>query len=172
MKQANKVGGGGHTNAVGLHFEQTVCLDTVFNNHPDFEVRGDKVYKLGEEIGLLCGKNGIYTKVLKPRGINYKDYLSKKLLPDDAILIDDTVYIIEKKFQGGAGSVDEKLQTCDFKKKQYTKLFSAAGLQVEYIYVLSDWFRQPCYKDVHEYILSVGCKYFFLDIPLSCLGLL
>ena len=172
MRLPNKVGGGSNTNIVGLHFEQTISLHTVFTNHPDFEVKGDRVFKGEEEIGLLCGKGGLYTKLLQPLGINYTDYLSKKLLPDDAILIGDTVFIIEKKFQGGAGSVDEKLQTCDFKKKQYTKLLSAAGLKVEYIYVLNDWFRQPCYKDVHEYILSVGCKYYFLEIPLTSLGLL
>ena len=171
MKQPNKVGGGARTNKVGLHFEQTISLRTVFDEHPDFTVKDDKVYQKGKEIGLLCGKADIYKKVLAPRGVNYQDYVSKRLYPDDAILINKTVYIIEKKFQSGAGSVDEKLQTCDFKKKQYSKLFSAARLKVEYIYVLNDWFKQDCYKDVHEYILSVGCKYYFLEIPLACLGL-
>lgn len=32
--------------------------------------------------------------------------------------------MIEYKFQKDAGSVDEKLQTCDLKKKQYKKLLS------------------------------------------------
>lgn len=172
MKQPNKVGGGANTNISGLKFEQTTSLRTVFEVHPEFTVIGDIVYRNTEAVARLCGKNKIYTDILAPRGVDYKDYISKKLLPDEAILIGNKVFIIEKKFQNGAGSVDEKLQTCDFKKKQYTKLFSAAGLQVEYIYVLNDWFSSKEYKDVHEYILSVGCMYFFNVLPLSTLGLL
>jgi hypothetical protein len=59
----------------------------------------------------------------------------------------ETLYIIEVKYQEVAGSVDEKLQTCDFKRKQYLKLVSEKGLKVEYVYVLSDWFKDPRYKD-------------------------
>ena len=44
--------------------------------------------------------------------------------------------IIEIKYQEVAGSVDEKLQTCDFKKKQYERLLRPLKLIVEYCYVL------------------------------------
>jgi hypothetical protein len=86
-------------------------------------------------------------------------------------LVDKTIYIIEKKFQAGSGSVDEKLQTCDFKKKQYIKLFKPLNIKVEYYYVLNDWFRKPEYNDVFEYIESVGCKYFIEELPLEEVGL-
>ena len=69
------------------------------------------------------------------------------------------------------GSVDEKLQTCDFKKKQYKKLLSQINIDVEYIYLLSDWFKKPEYKDVLDYIISVGCSYYFNYIPLDKLNL-
>lgn len=75
------------------------------------------------------------------------------------------------KFQRVAGSVDEKLQTCDFKKKQYKKLFSALNYEVEYIYILSDWFRKEEYKDTRDYIISVGCKLYFEYLPLNEIGL-
>jgi hypothetical protein len=75
------------------------------------------------------------------------------------------------KFQYVAGSVDEKLQTCDFKKKQYTKLLREAGIKVEYIYVLNDWFAKPDYRNVLEYVKEVGCHYFFNEIPLKTIGL-
>ena len=99
--------------------------------------------------------------------------ISKRLLPDDSIfvIIANTLFIIECKFQQVAGSVDEKLQTCDFKRKQYQKLLAPANIEVEYIYLLSDWFRKPEYKDVLNYIHSVHCFYFFEYIPLSKLGL-
>ena len=77
----------------------------------------------------------------------------------------------KSKFQIVAGSVDEKLQTCDFKKKQYQKLFSRANIEVEYIYLLSDWFKKPGYKDVLDYVISVRCSYYFNYIPLQKLGL-
>ena len=95
------------------------------------------------------------------------------MLPDDSIfvIIANTLFIIECKFQQVAGSVDEKLQTCDFKRKQYQKLLSKANIEVEYMYLLSDWFRKPEYKDVLDYIHSVHCYYFFEFIPLIKMGL-
>lgn len=106
-------------------------------------------------------------------GIDWKSLVSKRLLPDDSIfvIIANTLFVIECKFQRVAGSVDEKLQTCDFKKKQYQKLLSRANIEVEYIYLLGDWFRKPEYKDVLDYIHSVHCHYFFEYIPLAKIGL-
>lgn len=45
------------------------------------------------------------------------------------------------------------------------------NIEVEYVYLLSNWFRQKEYKDVLDYIHSVKCKYYFEYIPLSKLGL-
>ena len=100
-------------------------------------------------------------------------YISKQLLPDDSIyvIINNTLYIIECKHQQVAGSVDEKLQTCDFKKKEYQKLMAPANIKVQYMYLLDNWFRDPKYKDVLDYIISVGCQYYFEYIPLVELGL-
>lgn len=176
MRNTNKVGGGARTNANGLHFEQTTELRDVFEKHEDFVVFGDNVYykdNQGVPIATLFQKHSLYKNLLTPRGVDFKKIISKKLLPDDAILVHETntLFIIEKKFQSGAGSVDEKLQTCDFKKKEYIKLLSPIHISVEYCYYLSDWFLQPEYDDVKEYINSVGCHYFFNEIPLDFLGL-
>jgi hypothetical protein len=75
------------------------------------------------------------------------------------------------KYQEVTGSVDEKLQTCDFKKKQYKKLMAPLNIEVEYIYILSDWFRKAEYKDVLDYVISVGCQYYFQYLSLQKLGL-
>jgi len=105
--------------------------------------------------------------------INWGKIISKKLLPDDALLVivRETLFIIEVKYQQVAGSVDEKLQTCDFKRKQYLKLVSPLNLKVEYVYVLNDLFKNPAYKDTLDYIHSVNCHYKFNELPLSWLGL-
>ena len=114
---------------------------------------------------MIFVKNGLY-KFLEKNKIDWKNYLSKKLLPDNSIyvILNNTFYII-------AGSVDEKLQTCDFKRKQYKRLLAPLNFEVEYIYILNDWFKKPEYKDVLAYIHSVGCDYYFNYIPLQRLGL-
>lgn len=172
-RNINTVGGGAQTNANGLHFEQTTELRDLFVNSDVFTLLGDSVYKDGVKVATLYQKHGLYKNLLTPRGVDYTKYISKKLLPDDAILVHktNTLFIIEKKFQSSAGSVDEKLQTCDFKKKQYTKLFQPLKINVEYCYYLCEWFEQDEYRDVKEYIESVGCRYFFDEIPLDYLGL-
>ena len=48
---------------------------------------------------------------------------------------------------------------------------SHANIDVQYMYLLSDWFKQSKYKDVLDYIISVGCEYYFEYIPLQKLGL-
>lgn len=62
-------------------------------------------------------------------------------------------------------------QNGDFKKKQYKRLLASLNFEVEYIYILNDWFKKPEYKDVLAYIHSVGCDYYFNYIPLQRLGL-
>ena len=103
-----------------------------------------------------------------------KKFISRKILPDDAIFVfaNNTLFIIEVKFQKVAGSTDEKLQTCDFKIKQYRKLLAQLNVEVQYIYVLNKWFEKPEYKDVLDYIISIsGCFYYFEYLPLQKLGL-
>ncbi len=70
--------------------------------------------------------------------------ISRKILPDDAIpvIVRYTLFIIEVKYQQVAGSVDEKLQTCDFKRKKYLKLVTPSGLRLEYVCILSDWLKK------------------------------
>ena len=118
-------------------------------------------------------KYGLY-KYLEDSGVDYKKLISKRLLPDDAIfvIVNNTIFILEIKFQEVAGSTDEKLQTCDFKIKQYRKLLSQLNIEVQYIYILNDWFKKPEYKDVLDYIISInGCSYYFHYLPLQKIGL-
>lgn len=168
---------GGSNTKTGLIFEGKTDLSNFFKNQKGYDVRKDingyieVIYK-NKSVGFIFKKYDLY-KFLKKRGINWKDHISKKLLPDDSIyvIVNNTLYVIECKFQKVAGSVDEKLQTCDFKKKQYKKLLSPLNIDVEYIYLLSEWFNKPEYKDVRDYIISVGCSYYFDYIPLSKLNL-
>ena len=165
--------GGAKTMASGLKFESRVTLKNAISAIQGYEVRDDVVYFGENKVAELYQKNKLYKNLLEPSNIDYSEIISKKLLPDDAILIlkERTLFIIEMKFQEVAGSVDEKLQTCDFKNKQYTKLLSPLGISVKYTYILNDWFKDPRYKDVLDYVESVDCYYHFNELPLDFLGL-
>lgn len=174
-----KTGGTGGCNTItGLCFEKKVDFQELLKAIPGYALK-ELPHKIGlgvffeNELVARCFRKHDFYKFLIEEGIDWKQMLSKQLLPDDALLVivRETLFIIEVKYQQVAGSVDEKLQTCDFKRKQYLKLVAPLGLKVEYVYVLCDWFKQPAYKDVLAYIHSVNCHYKFNELPLSWLGL-
>lgn len=166
-------GYGGANTLTGLVFEGEVDLKTFLSGQKDYKIIEHDVFYKDKLVGSIYKKHDFYKYFLKPRGIDWRQHISKQLLPDDSIFViaNNTVFIIECKYQEVGGSVDEKLQTCDFKKKQYQKLLAQLNVEVEYIYLLSDWFKDPKYKDVLDYIHSVRCQYYFGYIPLQKLGL-
>ncbi len=168
-----KGGKGGGNTRTGLIFEGKTDLSVFLSTQPHYDVIDCDVFYNGQKVAEVYKKHKFYNIFLRNLGIDWRKYISKQLLPDDSIfvLLNNTLFIIECKHQQIAGSVDEKLQTCDFKKKQYKKLMSPANIDVEYIYLLDDWFRDEKYKDVLDYIHSVGCDYYFEYVPLHRLGL-
>lgn len=171
-------GKGGANTLTGLHFENKVDFRFLIGSIPGYQMKkvsgkaGMGIFFQGKLVARCFRKNEFYL-FLTESGIDWKKLITRKLLPDDALLVivRETLFIIEVKYQQVAGSVDEKLQTCDFKRKQYLKLVSPIGLKVEYVYVLNDWFKKPEYKDVLDYIHSVNCHYKFNELPLAWLGL-
>lgn len=175
MKKGGK--GGGNTKT-GIAYEKRIDFPTALSKIEGYFLKkipkkaGIDVYYYDQLVGRLFRKSQFYT-FLEEHGIDWRDHLTKKLLPDDSLLVivRETLFIIEIKFQMVEGSVDEKLQTCDFKRKQYLKMVHGLGLKVEYVYVLNEWFKNPKYKNVLDYIHSVNCHYKFDELPLAWLGL-
>lgn len=168
-----KGGAGGGNTITGLIFEGKNDLAAFLSNQNGYFVdKEKKVFYKRKQVAQIFKKYEFY-KFLKKLNINWEEIVSKRIVPDDAIyvLVNNTFFIIECKSQQVSGSVDEKLQTCDFKKKQYQKLLYRANIEVEYIYILDNWFKKPEYKDVLDYIISVGCQFYFEYIPLYKLGL-
>jgi hypothetical protein len=169
--------GGGNT-VTGLMFEERVDLVILFQNINGYTVEntsnnsGVRIYYNNKEVARCFKKHEFY-RFLTEFNVDWRTILSKQLLPDNGlfVIIRDTLFIIEIKFQQVAGSVDEKLQTCDFKRKQYSKLVRGLNWKVEYVYVLNDWFKNDSYKDTLDYINSMNCHYLFNKIPLKWLGL-
>lgn len=171
-----KDGKGGANTKTGAVFEVKSILQAAIKNLPDYEVRQAKIgvailYKRSV-VAHSYKQHDLY-KFLESQNVNYKEYISAKLLPDDAIIVVDSsrVTIVEIKYQETPGSVDEKPQTADFKKRQYEKLFAPLKYEVAFVYVFSTWFKDKRYKDMLEYVKSVGCDYYFEELPLSALGL-
>ena len=173
-----KGGVGGGNTVSGLEFETRVDLIQLITKIDGYSAEkrhgsaGVWLRYKGKDVARAFRKHDFY-RYLKEHNVDWQSLLSKQLLPDDALLVivRETLFIIEVKFQSVAGSVDEKLQTCDYKRKRYQKLVHGIGLKVEYVYVLNDWFKHPSYKDTLDYIDSVNCHYRFNTIPLSWLGL-
>lgn len=169
-----KGGFGGGNTKTGLIFEGKTDLATFLASQPGYSMPNEEeVYYGGKPVARVFKKYKFYNVFLCELGIDWRQHISKQLLPDDSIyvMVNNTLFIIECKHQEVAGSVDEKLQTCDFKRKQYQKLLAPANIEVEYMYLLDNWFRDPKYKDVLDYIISVNCQYYFEYIPLKKLGL-
>ena len=141
--------GGTMTNKNGLSYEKKVSFvnlanlqhtKTKFGKCKNDEyytykgVKSEKVYKIMRKNGLSnyfkekCEKN-----------------IGRVLQPDECMVdeINKIIYIIEVKFQSAGGSVDEKIRCGIVTKILYTLQYP--GYQIEYIYVLCDWFKQKKY---------------------------
>jgi len=104
--------------------------------------------------------------------VNANKVWSKVLIPDTVVFNIKlrTVYIVEMKTQNVSGSADEKLQTCVFKRKQFLRLFRDLKYRVEYVYLLSDWFKKTEYRDALDDIYLNGCSYHFDALPVWWFG--
>jgi len=164
--------GGANTNKTGLEFEYKTKLEDALRG-AEFRVEDFMVYQQESKVAELAGKNRLY-KYLESNFDGWENPLSAKLWPDEALIIDKTgrLNIIEKKWQQVAGTVDEKLQTCGFKIRQYSRLIEGTGLDLKYIYLLNDWFAHPRYDDVRKYIIDTGASYHFYNVPLEELDLI
>ena len=171
-----KGGAGGGNTKTGIIFEGRTDFINRLEKIPHYSVNkvdiGFEIFYQNKIVARSFKQHDFY-RFLSNEGINWEKIISKKLLPDDAIYVihNNTLYILEIKYQEVEGSVDEKLQTCDFKKKQYKKLMSQINIEAEYIYILSNFFRKDKYKDVLDYVISVGCQYYFEYLPLHKIGL-
>ncbi len=139
-----KTGGlGGGNTLTGLKFEREVDFHELMKSIPGYELK-----KVPHKAGLgvffenrlvaRCFRKHDFYRFLEEESVDWKHIVSKKLLPDDALLVivRETLFIIEVKYQQVAGSVDEKLQTCDFKRKQHLKLVASLKPKGHFPYLL------------------------------------
>ena len=98
-------GFGGSNTTTGLRFETRVDLDDVLMSIHGYEVKpmprqaGKGVFFHGQLLARTFKKYEFY-EFLEEQGIDWKKYLSKRLLPDNSLLVivRDTLFIIEINF--------------------------------------------------------------------------
>ena len=78
----NKSGGGNKTNINWLKFEQETSLNEALLCLKGYSIREHTILYNNKEIGLSVSQTKLYTKFLKEKGINYKNYVSKQYRPD------------------------------------------------------------------------------------------
>lgn len=151
----------------GAKFEYLTDLRKSFKD-AKYKFKGNKASK-GKHTVEFYSKGSLYEWIKKEYNIDYKTRLSSKLIPDEAVFCPQlsTLTIVEKKFQQTHGSADEKLQTANFKHRQFTKLLAGTGIKIRYVYQLNEWFNNPKYVDVLDFIEEEGHAYFIGRIPIT-----
>jgi hypothetical protein len=171
-------GTGGANTQVGLAFEGKVGLKQAIDGHPDFHLNGNRVLRDSDnsEVALVGEKYEFYRVFLRPNGQHpVRDgVLSRRLLPDGFVVPEgsDVVSIIEIKWQTTPGSVDEKLQTCVYKKDRYDAMLAPLGKVSKMVYVVNeDWFGKPEYRDTLKFMRDNGTVVCFDELPLDVVGI-
>ncbi len=161
------------TNKNWLKFEREVSFEKNLLKIKWYEIDEENILFEWNKVAEYYHHDRFRIDFLKPKWIIMEDIISKNLKPDTAVYVLkwNIVYILEIKFQWWAGSVDEKLQACKFKKIQYNRLLKNTWFDVQFYFILSDFFLDPKYKDVLNFIKTEWCDFFFWEIPLDYLQL-
>lgn len=144
--------GGANTNASGLPFESSTDLSTEFDDEKTIYHQYHKQINFKNTTRNLVSTNqSVFFKYMKDKMNNDITHAHGCKKPDECYIDEENknIFIIEKKNQNVSGSVCEKIQTSDFKKWQYGRLFPQYN--IIYIYCLSDWFKTSCVAEI-EYL--------------------
>lgn len=163
LKTRGTGAGGANTNRNGLSYEEMTDLTSEYMCHKiidskpktaelSFHAYPQNMFVTTRQAGLFkYMKDAIDTTVDKAHGCKN---------PDECYIHieTNTIIIIEKKFQQVSGSVCEKIQTADFKRRHYKRSFP--GHKIVYIYCLSDWFKLNCKAEL-EYLSEINIPVFW-----------
>lgn len=99
-----------------------------------------------------------------------ENIFGKKYLPDEAVIFNNNLIIIEKKYQQSDGSVDEKLQTGFYKLEIFKQCAKKLGLKnTKYCYLVnSDFFNKPKFTThIIPWLKEHNVEVYFDEIPLE-----
>ena len=160
--------GGANTNANGLHFENTTTdLSSEYSYTKKVKSRYFNAtivkFKGGGDKQYMSANQANFQKVMKtlsPPENTRQISLHGAKRPDEVYIdkMSKRIIVIEKKMQMKPGSVCEKIQTPHAKKWSYNS--SYPGWKIEYVYTLSNWFKQNC-KGELEYLRAFNIPVFW-----------
>ena len=119
---------------------------------------------------FFCRQHDFPAYFKKTTGLKMEEIFGKKYLPDEAVIFNNVLYVVEKKKQSGVGSVDEKIQTGPYKLAMYKECAKLLGLNdAKYIYLLSgEYFNVPKFtKHQIPFLAANGIPTYFDKLPLE-----
>lgn len=184
-KKPNKSGGGANTTINGLKFERDTDFSELVDSLPNYELKeidfkdkkstkGFEVYRTGEKepMGKIMPQNRFYDFL---SDLNIDNTNSKKWKPDEVFINfeNNTVYIIEKKWQDIEGSVDEKLLGFGNKRRLYQRLLDKSDkpFSVSFVFVGNDFFFKKAFRDYFEMLRGDGIKIMIEEYDMNFFGL-
>ena len=95
-----KNGKGGGNTKTGLIFEGKTDLSSFLSQQPHYCIKENEVFYDGKKVAEVYKKHKFYSVFLSRLAIDWKKYISKKLLPDDSIyvLLNNKLFIMLNKF--------------------------------------------------------------------------
>lgn len=162
--------GGSNTNVSGLAFEQKTSII------PKLEAMGFQKKVLDKtKNGFVLVKDNIYFMTQGGLGkvFNWTEMFRN---PDEAFLIihkdgTQTLKILEKKNQSGAGSVDSKLALGSYFIEEYKEVLNDANITIEYAFCLCNFLKTEYTSDKKKWVTlrtindRHGIKVFYGDDP-------
>jgi hypothetical protein len=145
--------GGANTNINGLKFEDKTSCENILNKNKFCKkILDNKSYYLEKKIGdatIIYLKQYAFQKYMKT--IYNLDTYRK---PDEAFIIkhDDKLYlkIVEKKNQNRDGSVEDKLKTGAFNRREYELMLNNKFI-VEYVFCVSKFLQNKFISNKLKY---------------------
>ena len=86
----------GNSTFTGLVFEKKTSLAEALETTGKYKVVGDTIFLNENEFGVLAEKYKLY-RFLKYNKVNWKEFISCRILPDECLITKNKVFIIEKK---------------------------------------------------------------------------
>lgn len=135
-----------------------------------------------DQLEVYLNENGLYRKEMDIEsdedldnvGVYVNGVINIEIIkPDDCVVnnMNNTIYIVEQKFQKSGGSVDEKIRTFDYRLKYFKKIFVPLGMKVKLIYVFNDWFKKKQYLNVKKEMMEAGIDIYYNSLPPHAIGL-
>ena len=140
LKNKGTGAGGAKTNENGKEFEKITSIEEHLEKNNFKKVK----FGLGTSHYYYISEDNAITYFTQ-QGLKkmYKEFNIWRY-PDEAYMITKNgttvLKILEKKNQNAEGSVDEKLQCGEFRKREYHEMFKGTIDKVELAFCLSEWF--------------------------------